>query len=165
MKKIRLEMIPLKQLLPYRNNPRKNDRAVEYVKNSILQFGFKVPLVVDRDNVIVCGHTRYKAAAKLNLREVPCVRADDLTDDQVKAFRLADNKVAEKSRWDVDKLEEELADLPDIDMGLFGFNVGGDEETEEKLSEGGEVDVGGFEDENFKYTCPECGFHFNKGAE
>lgn len=164
MKQIQIEMIPLKQLLPYRNNPRKNDGAVEYVKNSIMQFGFQVPLVVDKDNVIVCGHTRYKAAVKLNIREVPCVRADDLSDDQVRAFRLADNKVAEKSRWDVDKLEDELADLPDIDMSMFGFNVGGDEDTEERLTEGSELATSAFED-GYKYECPNCGLKFDRGAE
>ena len=164
MKQIQIEMIPLKQLLPYQNNPRKNDGAVEYVKNSIMQFGFQVPLVVDKDNVIVCGHTRYKAAVKLNIREVPCVRADDLSDDQVRAFRLADNKVAEKSRWDVDKLEDELADLPDIDMSMFGFNIGGDEDTEERLTEGSELSTSAFED-GYKYECPNCGLKFDRGAE
>ena len=164
MKKIKIEMVPLKQLLPYRNNPRKNDGAVEYVKNSILEFGFRVPLVIDRDNVIVCGHTRYKAAVKLNVREVPCVRADDLADDQIKAFRLVDNKVAEYSRWDPDKLEDELFDLPDIDMSRFGFNLGGDEESEERLAESAELDAGSFE-EGYKYECPNCAFRFNKGAE
>ena len=164
MKKIQIEMIPLKQLLPYRNNPRKNDGAVDYVKNSILQFGFKVPLVVDRDNVIVCGHTRYKAAVKLNLREVPCVRADDLDESQVQAFRLVDNKVAEKSRWDVDRLEIELDSLPDIDMSLFGFNVGGDEDSQERLTEGSELATTAFEDAG-RYECPNCGFKFDKGAE
>lgn len=164
MKKIQIEMIPLKQLLPYRNNPRKNDGAVDYVKNSILQFGFKVPLVVDRDNVIVCGHTRYKAAVKLNLREVPCVRADDLDESQVKAFRLADNKVAEKSRWDVDRLEIELDNLPDIDMSLFGFNVGGDEEREERVTEGSELATDAFET-GYRYECPNCGLKFDRGAE
>ena len=164
MKQIQIEMIPLKQLLPYHNNPRKNDGAVEYVKNSIMQFGFQVPLVIDKDNVIVCGHTRYKAAVKLNIREVPCVRADDLSDDQVRAFRLADNKVAEKSRWDVDKLEDELADLPDIDMSMFGFNIGGDEDTEERLTEGSELSTSAFED-GYKYECPNCGLKFDRGAE
>ena len=161
---MKLEMVPIKQLIPYRNNPRRNDGAVEYVKNSILAFGFKVPLVIDKDNVIVCGHTRYKAAVKLNIREVPCVRADDLTDEQVRAFRLADNKVAEKSRWDVDKLEEELADLPDIDMSLFGFNAGGDDDPEQRLPEGSELAADSFET-GYRYECPNCGLKFDRGAK
>lgn len=164
MKKIQIEMIPLKQLVPYQNNPRKNDSAVEYVKNSIVRFGFKVPVVVDANNMIVCGHTRYKAAVKLNIRDVPCVRADDLTEDQIRAFRLADNKVAEKSSWDLDRLEQELDMLPDIDMSEFGFNVGGDEDTEERLSDGVELATDSFE-KGYRYECPNCGLRFDKGAD
>ena len=79
----------IKELKPYENNPRKNDKAVDAVAASIKQFGFKQPIVIDKGNVIVCGHTRYKAAQKLRLKEVPCIMADDLTDDQIKAFRLS----------------------------------------------------------------------------
>ena len=82
---------------PYGKNPRKNDEAVKYVAESIKQFGFKVPIIIDCDGVIVAGHTRYKAAKKLKMETVPCIVADDLTDEQIKAFRLADNKVAEKA--------------------------------------------------------------------
>lgn len=82
-------------LVPYGNNPRKNDDAVDKVALSISAFGFKVPIVIDRNNVIVTGHTRLKAAKKLGFKTVPCILADDLTDEQIKAFRLADNKVAE----------------------------------------------------------------------
>ena len=89
----------IKELVPYQNNPRKNDKAVDAVAASIKQFGFKQPIVIDKDNVIVCGHTRYKAAQKLRLKEVPCIMADDLTDDQIKAFRRADNKTAELAEW------------------------------------------------------------------
>lgn len=84
----------LDELKPYENNPRRNDKAVDAVAASIEQFGFKVPIVIDNDNVIVAGHTRYKAAGKLNMDEVPCIVADDLTPEQIKAFRLADNKTA-----------------------------------------------------------------------
>lgn len=114
--------LKIKDLKPYEKNPRKNDGAVEYVANSIKEFGFKVPIVVDKDNVIVAGHTRYKAAKKLGLKEVPAIVADDLTDEQVKAFRLADNKVAEQAEWDIDLLGEELSDILDIDMEDFGFS-------------------------------------------
>lgn len=115
----------LGEVRPYEKNPRRNDDAVQYVAESIRQFGFKVPLVIDHDGVIVAGHTRWKAAKKLGLKTVPCIIADDLTDEQVKAFRLADNKVAEKAEWDFDLLSSELDDLFDFDMGAFGF---GDEE-------------------------------------
>lgn len=111
----------LKDLKPYEKNPRKNDEAVKYVKESIKQFGFKVPIVVDKNYVIVAGHTRYKASKELGLTKVPCIIADDLTEEQVKAFRLADNKVSEKAEWDFDLLNDELTDILDIDMDLLGF--------------------------------------------
>ena len=108
------------ELKPYENNPRFNDDAVEYVANSIKEFGFKVPIVIDKNNTIVAGHTRYKASLELGLNEVPCIVADDLTEEQIKAFRLADNKVSEKSQWDFELLDEELEDL-NIDMKDYGF--------------------------------------------
>ena len=113
----------LTDIRPYEKNPRKNDEAVKYVMESIKQFGFKVPIVIDNNGVIVAGHTRYKAARKLGMSEVPCIVADDLTDEQIKAFRLADNKVAEKADWDFDLLSEELDELFDFDMTLFGFDA------------------------------------------
>lgn len=106
---------------PYEKNPRKNDEAVKYVEASIREFGFKVPIVIDKDGIIVAGHTRWKAAKKLGLDEVPCIIADDLNDEQIKAFRLADNKVSEKAEWDFDLLGEELDELFDFDMTVFGF--------------------------------------------
>lgn len=96
------------EIKEYDKNPRKNDEAVKAVANSIKEFGFKVPIVVDENNVIVCGHTRVKAARLLSMESVPCVIADDLTPEQIKAFRLADNKTAELADWDLPALEEEL---------------------------------------------------------
>ena len=119
----------LKDIKPYEKNPRKNDSAVDAVANSIREFGFKVPVVIDKDGVIVCGHTRYKAAKKLKLDTVPCVIADDLTEEQIKAYRLADNKVSELAEWDIDLLGEELNDIFDIDMSDFGFNIEDEEDT------------------------------------
>lgn len=95
-------------LKEYKNNPRFNDAAVVKVAASIKEFGFKVPIVVDKDNVIIAGHTRLKAAKSLGLDTVPCIIADDLTEEQVKAFRLADNKTGELAEWDIEKLHEEL---------------------------------------------------------
>ena len=106
------------EIHPYDKNPRKNDEAVKYVAESIKQFGFKVPIVIDHDGIIVAGHTRYKAAKKLKMDAVPCIVADDLTDEQIKAFRLADNKVAEKAEWDFDLLSSELDDLFDFDKRI-----------------------------------------------
>lgn len=112
----------LDEIRPYEKNPRNNDDAVQYVANSIREFGFKVPLVIDADGTIVAGHTRYKAAQELGLETVPCIIADDLTEQQIKAFRIADNKTADKATWDDDLLGEELNDiLADFDMKEFGF--------------------------------------------
>lgn len=113
----------LETISPYEKNPRKNDDAVEYVANSIREFGFKVPIVIDKDGVIVAGHTRYKAAKKLNMEKVPCIVADDLTDEQIKAFRLADNKTAEFAEWDIKLLDSELENIFGVDMGAFGFEM------------------------------------------
>ena len=126
-----IKMIKVEDLKPYANNPRFNDDAVEYVAKSIKEFGFKVPMVIDKNNEIVAGHTRYKASLELGLEEVPCIIADDLTDEQIKAFRLADNKVSEYANWNDDLLNIELKDL-DIDMTDFGFDIdlGLDEEQE-----------------------------------
>ena len=115
--------IEIARLKEYENNPRKNDKAIAKVAASIREFGFKVPIVIDSNNVIVCGHTRLKAAQSLGLAVVPCIVADDLTDEQIKAFRLADNKTSEFADWDIEKLDEELAAL-EIDMTLFGFKDG-----------------------------------------
>lgn len=125
-------MRSIQKIRPYEKNPRKNDGAVKYVAESIKKFGFKVPIVIDRDGVIVAGHTRFKAANKLKLDAVPCIVADDLTEEQIKAFRLADNKVAEKAEWDFELLNEELDDLFDFDMDLFGFGDEVEEEDEEE---------------------------------
>lgn len=113
--------LPIDEIIPYERNPRKNDGAVEAVAASIREFGFKVPIVIDAQNVIVTGHTRHKAARKLGLTECPCIRADDLTPEQVRAYRLADNKVAELAEWDFDLLAAELAELPDFDFAEMGF--------------------------------------------
>ena len=114
----------VKDLIPYEKNPRKNDEAVKNVKASIEQFGFKVPIVIDADGVIVAGHTRLKAAKELGMKEVPCIVADDLTPEQIKAYRLADNMTASKSEWDVELLNTELLDLEaNFDMSDFGFEI------------------------------------------
>ena len=129
---------PIEELQPYRKNPRINDEAVKYVAESIRRFGFKVPVVIDSSNVIVAGHTRLKAAKQLGMDTIPCVVADDLSPEEIRAFRLADNKVAEKSKWDADLLTEELEGITDIDMSAFDFDIPGEEETEEEDDEPGE---------------------------
>ena len=153
----------LSELTPYANNPRLNDGAVDAVAASIKAFGFKVPLVVTADGVIVAGHTRLKAAQKLGLKTVPCIVADDLTPEQVKAFRLADNKVGELADWDFEKLDLELEEL-DFDMTPFGFDEVGEvgEASANDIDGGGEISTDDFNDGEFECTCPRCGFKFNK---
>lgn len=112
----------LGEISPYENNPRVNDEAVDAVAASIKEFGFKVPIVIDGSGVIVAGHTRYRAAKKLGMEDVPCIVADDLSEEQIRAFRLADNKTAELASWDEERLAQELAEIADIDMTLFGFD-------------------------------------------
>jgi len=110
------------ELIPYENNPRMNDDAVDQVAKSIEAYGFKVPIVIDGDGVIVCGHTRLRAAKELHMETVPCVVADDLTPEQVRAFRLADNKTSDFSIWDNKKLCEELDAIDAFGADLFtGF--------------------------------------------
>lgn len=120
---MKIEEMKLSDIIPYDKNPRKNDGAVDSVAESIKQFGFKVPIIIDKDNVIVTGHTRYKASKKLGLEKVPCIRADDLTEEQIKAFRLADNKVGEIAEWDFNILNAELEEILEIDMSDFGFEM------------------------------------------
>lgn len=129
------------EVIPYENNPRKNDEAVDYVAKSIKEFGFKVPIIIDKNGVIVAGHTRLKAAKKLGLKEVPTIVADDLSDDQIKAFRLADNKVGEFAEWDDELLKIELDDI-DIDMADFGFYL------DDMVADGGDYT----DDEENPYT-------------
>ena len=123
----------INSIKPYERNAKKHPaEQVEYIANSLKRFGWKQPLVVDKDGIVVVGHGRLLAAKKLGLKSVPCVCADDLTEDEIKAFRLADNKTNE-SEWDDELLElelEELAELEDIDMNDYGFEVSeGDAET------------------------------------
>lgn len=145
-------------LFPYANNPRNNDNAVEAVANSIHDFGFRVPIVIDKNNVIVAGHTRLKAAEKLGLEKVPCIVADDLTPEQINAFRLADNKLSEIASWDFEMLSAELEKL-NIDMSKFGFKdveeVDVDEFFELKPQEQKEK-------EPEIITCPHCGQQFER---
>lgn len=116
--KTSIQYVELNSLIPYVNNPRNNENAVDKVAASIAEFGFKVPIIVDADNVIVAGHTRYLAAKKLGLETVPVIIAADLTEAQIKAFRIADNKVAEYASWDNDLLKIELEALEGLDYDL-----------------------------------------------
>lgn len=140
------------EIIPYENNPRKNNEAVQYVTNSIQNFGFRVPIIIDKNNIIVAGHTRYKAAQLLKMKNVPCLVADDLTEEQINAFRLADNKVAEKSTWDLEMLDKELQKILDFNMSEFGF-----EDQEDVNFDDFFTDTEPKEKEKKLITCPNCG--------
>jgi len=109
----------LTEIREYENNPRKNDKAIAPVAASIKNFGFQQPIVIDKNGVIVAGHTRYKAAKLLGLAKVPCVCASDLSEEQIRAYRIADNKTSDISEWDFAKLEKELEQIQEIEMNQF----------------------------------------------
>lgn len=157
---LKIEYLPVGSLKPYERNAKKHPaEQIEHIANSIREFGFRQPLVIDKDNVLVIGHGRLLAAKKLGLDTVPCVRAGDLTEDQIKALRLADNKTNE-SEWDFDFLGGELDDIFEIDMSEFGFDL--EEEIKPYIGDGvKEYDPEDFSDEKFKCECPRCGFKFN----
>ena len=145
---------PIEWLRPYENNPRNNEQAVEAVANSINEFGFKVPIVATIDGEIVNGHTRFKAAKFLKLKTVPVLIADDLTEEQIKAFRLADNKTGELAEWNVELLYGELDELDGFDMTLFGFediDFSLDDFEEDEKETGEEVDIDSEEKPKVEY--------------
>ena len=159
----------LSELIPYENNPRNNEKAVSSVANSIKEFGFKVPIVIDKNNIIVAGHTRYLAAKQLGINEVPVVIADDLNDEQIKAFRLADNKVGELADWDWVKLDTELTELNNLDwdMSEFGFDMDKAFEQDADFSDffnkaddeqdGDYTPANEYDKTPKTITCPHCG--------
>lgn len=161
-KELNITQVRISQIIPYENNPRDNEKAVEYVMESITNFGFKVPIILDENNVIICGHTRYKAAQRLNMELIPCIIATDLTQEQIRAFRIADNKVSEKSKWDEVLLKEEIQALEalNFDVLSIGFD---DWEIEQMLNP---VTLEGLEDffvtkdteqsSKKKIMCPFC---------
>lgn len=146
----------INEIHEYENNPRHNENAVAAVANSIREFGFKVPIVIDKDGVIVAGHTRKKAAESLGMETVPCIVADDLTEEQIKAFRVADNKTAELAEWDIEKLEAELKQISDIDMSLFGFSEDGEEENEPDTLYTDKVDIPQYEVTGEDVSLADC---------
>ena len=164
--KITLETWPIERLVEYERNPRKNDHAVDTVAKAIRGFGFRVPIVAKSDGLVVDGHLRLKAAKKLGLREVPVVLADDLTEAQIKAFRLSVNKVADLADWDMELLAGELHGLngDGFDLSLIGFSA---EELDSIMFEpafeaGTEDDQGKLDELAPKMVqCPHCGETFD----
>lgn len=142
------------RIKPYPGNPRINEKAARAVAESIRRFGFKNPIILDKDGVVVAGHTRLKAAGILGMKTVPCVLADDLTPDEAAAFRLVDNKAGEAAEWDYRLLKSELQEIPaDFRMSEFGFDdddalgFWGDMFSESDGSDAREKTV----------VCPHCG--------
>lgn len=163
------ETWPIDKLIEYARNPRKNDHAVDRVAAAIREFGFRVPVVAKSDGTVVDGHLRLKAAKKLGLTEVPVVLADDMTDLQIKAFRLSVNKMAELAEWDDELLAIELHELnaADFDMALIGFDAGElsaamnlDSLIEQDAPESSSKEIDP-DDYKMGCMCPKCGFEFD----
>ena len=160
-----IKNINIKDIRPYKNNAKKHDETqINNVAESIRKYGFVQPIVIDKDGVIIIGHCRALAAKKLGLKEVPCVCVEDLTEEQVKALRIVDNK-SNESEWDFDILPDELAEL-NFDDFDFDFGIENEKETvtSEPKEATGAVEYGteDFSDEKFECECPRCGFKFNR---
>src|SRR5574344_2549580 len=153
------------ELIPYENNARINDKAVDVVANSIKEFNFQQPILIDSNNVIIAGHTRQKAAQKLGIDKVPCIVADDLTEEQVKAFRIADNSTAQIADWDLDKLQQEIQDL-NFDFYTLGLQEQLDEIANSLVKQ--ETTDNEYDNQELKenttkfHICPNCGCEFEE---
>lgn len=165
---MRLDVLRLEDIVPYQNNPRKNDNAVNAVAESIRQCSYIAPIIVDEGKVIIAGHTRYKALKALGMEEAQCLVCEGLSEEQKKKYRYLDNKTGEKATWDLLKLEAELEglDLEGFDffslaeeLPVDGDGRGGGADRE--INGSTEYDAEVFGDEEFKYQCPACGFRFN----
>ncbi|MGI6010442.1 MAG: ParB N-terminal domain-containing protein [Ruminococcus sp.] len=164
---MKLQRLKLADIEPHKNNPRKNDAAVNAVAESIRQCGYIAPIIVDEDHVIIAGHTRYKALVALGMDDAECLICDGLTEEQKKKYRFLDNKTGEKATWDLMKLEVELEglDLERFDFFCMAADLPVDSDgsggSEKELTGTTEIDAEVFGDEKFKYECPNCGFRFN----
>lgn len=160
---MKLVTLKLVDIVPYKNNPRKNDGAVNAVAESIRQCTYITPIIVDENNVILAGHTRYKALKALETQEIPCLICEGLTEEQKKKYRFLDNKTGEKATWDLMKLEVELEgiDLEGFDFFGMGADLTTDTGAEREINGSTEFNAEVFGDEKFKYQCPSCGFRFN----
>lgn len=163
---MKFESWPIDRCIAYARNPRKNDHAIDAVASAIKEFGFRVPIVAKSDGLVVDGHLRLKAAKKLGLTEVPVILADDMTDAQIRAFRLSVNKVAELADWDIDLLKIEFADLEEqgFNLELTGFDLSEIEAitVEPNFDPATEDDQGKLDELEPKYIdCPNCGKEFD----
>ena len=159
---MRLVKLPLDKIVPYENNPRNNDDAVDAVAESIRQCTYVQPIVVDENHVVLAGHTRLKALQKLGFTSCECIVCEGLPEDVKRKYRYLDNKTGEAAEWDLAKLEQELEDLDLGDLDFFNMQ-GEDFAVNQSYDPTGAVEYGleEFDDETFKFECPECGFRFN----
>lgn len=165
---MRLDVLRLEDIVPYRNNPRKNDNAVNAVAESIRQCSYVAPIIVDEGKVIIAGHTRYKALKALGMEEAQCLVCEGLSEEQKKKYRYLDNRTGEKATWDLLKLEAELEGLDLEGFDFFGMaeelpvdGAGKGSGADRGINGSTEYDAEVFGDEEFKYQCPACGFRFN----
>ena len=160
---MKLVKLKLSDIVPYENNPRKNDEAVNAVAESIRQCSYITPIIVDEEHVILAGHTRYKALVSLGIDEVQCLVCEGLSEEDKKKYRYLDNKTGEKATWDLLKLEQELEGLDLEGFDFFGMAADLPVKTceERTISGSTEYDAEVFSDEEFRYECPNCGFKFN----
>ena len=161
------------KLIPYARNARTHSEVqIAQIAASIKEFGFLSPVIISKDNTILCGHGRYYAAQKLGLEKIPCIQEKYLTEAQKRAYILADNKISQNAGWDEDLLRIEITDLQgtDFDVALTGFEdyeitdlfaVQEEHPKEGKMAENKEYDEEEFGDEEFEHECPRCGFRYN----
>lgn len=165
MERLHIEYHSVKELQPYEQNVRKH-QDINPLIESIKRFGFNVPLLVDEDMTIVAGHARFEAAKELGLEEVPVIILRGLSGKDIAQFRIVDNKTSDLSSWDYEKLTFEMDSVPEIDFSVFGLNNEEDDEEGEgitgSLDEGVELDLDEYEDDQFEFECPYCGFKWNE---
>jgi ParB-like chromosome segregation protein Spo0J len=162
--KLKIEYWPIERLLPYARNPRKNDEAVDRGASFIKEFGFSVPVLVQSDGTIIDGHLRLKCAKRLGMKEIPVTVRDDMTDVQIKAFRLSVNRFSELADWDDDLLKLELMELDNLqyDISSLDFHdisISEPEQSESNITGSKELNESDFS--QFEHQCPKCGFEFN----
>lgn len=158
----KIEQIDIERLKPYEKNAKKHGKGqIEKLKASILEFGFLTPCLIDKEFNLIAGHGRLAAAKELQLKKIPCVFVEGLSEDQRRAYILADNKLSELAEWNLDLLQQELKELAEagLDVSIVGFEL--ENEITQELNDGIEIELDSFGDEKFKYECPECGFKFN----
>ncbi len=171
MEKTKYFMVDVEKLIPYARNARTHsDVQIAQIAASIKEFGFLSPVIISKDNTILCGHGRYYAAQKLGLEKIPCIQEEHLTEAQKRAYILADNKISQNAGWDEELLKVEIADLQgsDFDVALTGFEdyeitdlFAVEKPTTEKVVKNQEYDEEVFGDEEFEHECPRCGFKYN----